>query len=185
MRLISDHVILERVRHKFLDWGTRVFSVSDLAALYSEMRSDSQLPRRFTKKAFLGFLVDVRELQEVRLKSPYGSLRRYAWGELSANEIALSLHGDSYLSHGTAARLHGLTDQKTSRTYVNKEQSPKARPRSLTQKAIDTAFSRKQRTSNYIVRYEKSDIMVITGEIHRASWSGTSRRHRSEQVGRD
>jgi len=109
-------------------------------------------------------MVDVHELKEILLKSPYGSLRRYAWGEVSAYLIALALQRDSYLSHGTAACLHGLTDRKTRRVYVNKEQSTKARPQSLTQHAIDAAFSRKQRTSNYIVRYEESEIVLIGGK---------------------
>ena len=143
---------------------TCVFSPAELFGLHSKMRSDSELPQRFTQKVFLEFLVGVHELKEILLESPYGLLRRYAWGDVSTYLIALALQKNSYLSHGTAACLHGLTDRKTCRIYVNKEQSMKPRSQSLTQHAIDAAFSRKQRTSNYVVRYEESEIVLISGK---------------------
>ena len=74
---------------------------------------------------------------------------RFASRLASRYQIALSIRSGSYLSHGTAASLHSLIDIDAAITYVNKEQSPKRSNSSLSQEAIDRAFLRFPRQSNY------------------------------------
>ena len=67
-----------------------------------------------------------KTLEEIRLTATYPfDSKRFHHGPFTNYELALSLRPDSYLSHGSAAFLHGLTDQEPEFIYVNKEQSPK------------------------------------------------------------
>jgi predicted transcriptional regulator of viral defense system len=85
-------------------------------------------------------------------------------GTLSDYELALSLKLHSYLSHGTAAYLHGLSDQESDIIYVKKEQSAKNQSGSLSQAGINRAFSSKQRQSAYIVTCNRAKIMLLSGK---------------------
>jgi predicted transcriptional regulator of viral defense system len=76
----------------------------------------------------------------------------------------VSLRKDAYISHGSAAYLHNLTDDEPNTTFVNKEQTPKPTYGSLTQEALTKAFSRKQRESNYVFKYGKASITLLSGK---------------------
>ena len=70
----------------------------------------------------------------------------------------------AYYSHGTAVFLHALTDQLPNVFSVNKEQSAKPTPRGLlSQRGIDLAFSRPQRQSTFVYRFEDSRYLVLSG----------------------
>jgi predicted transcriptional regulator of viral defense system len=75
-------------------------------------------------------------------------------GNPSSFEIGLSLRKDAYISHASAAFVHGLSDSLAV-LYINREQTPKDQSLELTQAGIDAAFSRSPRESN--LRYRSSD----------------------------
>jgi predicted transcriptional regulator of viral defense system len=80
--------------------------------------------------------------------------------------MGISLKRGSYLSHGTAVFLHGLTDLLPKVIYVNAEQSQKPAPSGpLTQPALDRAFSNNERRSNYIFHYRKTEFILISGKF--------------------
>lgn len=83
----------------------------------------------------------------------------------TAYHYAISLRGNAYLSHSSAVHLLGLTQQQPKTIYVNKEQSKKPPPEGeLSQEAIDRAFSRPQRRSNYVFRVEDTQIVLLSGK---------------------
>jgi predicted transcriptional regulator of viral defense system len=99
-------------------------------------------------EAMIDFLLAETPLRVVTLESEkYRSEERYAWGEPSPFEIALSLRPGSYLCHGTAAYLNGLLEAPPSTVHLSKEQSPKRQRGSLTQQALDRAFRCRPRQS--------------------------------------
>ncbi len=89
---------------------------------------------------------------------------RYAWGSPSGMHLALSLHRNAYLCHGTAVFLHALNVQVPATIYVNQEQSPKQRGSGrLSQEAIQRAFSRQQRQSKMLYQAEDIRILLLSG----------------------
>lgn len=71
----------------------------------------------------------------------------------------------AYLSHQTAASLHQLTPVPADTVYVNKEQTPKPAPRSpLTQAALDRAFRNQQRTSRYVLEFDRYRVVLLSGK---------------------
>jgi hypothetical protein len=95
--------------------------------------------------------------------SKYDAIIRYIRGEHSVEHLALSLQGESFLSHGTALAVHGIAPLGKV-IYVNHEQSPKNQSGEITQEGIKLAFRNKQRQSQYILSYRKIQYMLLSGK---------------------
>jgi hypothetical protein len=152
---------------RFLDEANKtVYTARELASVLEANRNFWRLTQRTTGDQFIEFLLNKAGLREIELKSEdYRSVYRYAWREPSRFEIGLSFKPNAYLSHGTAVFLHGLTEQIPTTIYVNHEQSPKPRSTStLSQEALDRAFSNQQRRSNYIFQYAGWQYQMISGK---------------------
>jgi len=150
----------------FDESSKRVYTKTDLGAILQQSRGFWRLTQSTRVDHFIDFLLDKSQLREIGLTSVgYPGFVRYAWGSVSAYQVALSVKPRSYLSHGTAISLHGLTDQIPKTIYVNQEQSPKPAPKGdLTQGAIDRAFANQQRRSAYILEYEQQRIVLLSGK---------------------
>jgi len=145
----------------------RVFRQSDIAALLSTHRGFWRLAQSTTREQFIKFLVERSELQVINLRPVDRSgseLVRYRRGLATPYEVALSIRPDSYLCHGTAVYIHGLTEQSPKTIYVNREQSTKPQGTALSQASINRAFSNKQRQSTYVFNYADSRIIVLSGK---------------------
>lgn len=104
-------------------------------------------------------------------KATSDSFIRYLFDSPSPYEIALGLKKGSYISHGSAVYLLGLNDQLTKTVYVNKEQSKKppnkaTAKNTMTQEAIDKAFSKEQRntSSRISLKDHDCDIVLLNGK---------------------
>lgn len=142
-----------------------VYSNRELAVTLAQNRDFWRLTQRTTVDQFIEFLLGKGGLRLIELKSQFGNIVRFAWGEPSRFEIGISIRPRPYLSHGTAVFLHGLNEQLPTTIHVNQEQSPKPRPTSsLTQEALSRAFSNEQRRSKYIYRYKDWQYQIISGK---------------------
>jgi len=144
----------------------RVYTKTDLASILSVNREYWRLTQGTSASYFISFLKERGKLKELHLRSTnYSGLVRYAWGDVSPYEVALATRPRSFLSHGTAVFLHGLTDQIPKTIYVNQEQTPKPQPSAkLSQESIDRAFSNRQRRSSYVLSYESWSIVLLSGK---------------------
>ncbi len=144
----------------------RVYTRSELASAFSQNKATWQLPDRMSVEEFLEYLVKRTDMRKLQLEGEAPHRDLYGWQDPSQYGVALALRPGSYLSHGTAVFLHGLTDQVPATIYANKEQRPKNQPqRDLTQEAIDKALSRPQRQSKNILRYNKWRIVLLNGKF--------------------
>jgi hypothetical protein len=116
--------------------------------------------------AIVDLLLTESRLRVVELTAnTYPPETRIVWGTPSPFELGLSLRSNSYLSHGTAAYLHGLLVDVPDAIHINKEQSPKDQAGTLTQPALDRAFSSRPRQSNLILSDENGRrFVVISGK---------------------
>jgi predicted transcriptional regulator of viral defense system len=145
----------------------KVYSQAQLAKILEEHRGNWRLAGRTTVAEFIAFLERQGNLKANEFRAPNYDRKtiRYSWGEASIYELAQSLQLRSYLSHGTAVALHGLTDLIPKTLYINVEQSPKPAPSGpLTQRGIDQAFARKQRQSNMIYEHNDWSVTIINGK---------------------
>jgi hypothetical protein len=143
----------------------KIYKGGELKLIFETRRSEWGLTTRTTYRDFIDFLLGEGKLRQVTVKcDPYTSVTRYVWGEASPYHIGLSIRRGAYLSHASALFLHGLTDQIPKSVYVNREQSQKPQSGTLTQAAIDRAFSHKQRRSKYIFSYGEWQIVLLSGK---------------------
>jgi hypothetical protein len=143
---------------------TKVFSEQQLSGLLLQNQESWNLPYSIRLNKFIDFLIGTELLKhQVLISKNYQSIERYLWRNPSAYAIALSIKNKSYLSHGSAVFLHGLTDLIPKTIFVNKEQSPKTKKGTLIQENIHRAFQGRQRQSQLIYDYEKFKITVISG----------------------
>lgn len=145
----------------------KVFTKADIAHILTEQRPFWRLAQRTTAQHFIEFLINHKRLTQAVFHSEAYKQKvvRYAWGKVSIHQLALSLRKDSYLSHGTAVFLHGLTDLIPKTIYLNAEQSVKpAAPGNLTQSSLDLAFSRAQRKSNLSYKHDAWTVTVVSGK---------------------
>ena len=154
-----------------------------MATILGENRDSWRLPSRLTVDRFIEFLSENGHLTRITFSpGAYPEIVRYAWGKCSPYQIGLSLRPRAYLCHATALFLHGLTDQLPKTIYVNSEQSPKPSGGSLSQEAIDRAFSREQRKSNYIFPYDSLQFVLLSGKSTGRLEVGTLRGPSGEEL---
>ena len=153
------------LRDIIADTPSRIFLPNQLKSLIDRFQRLKEAsvhePRDKVKKQLIrqGFV------RSIILKCGYGDMRRFVHGKVSPYQLALSIAPNVYLSHGTAASLHGLVTRGMNPIYVNKEQSPKyVTEQDLNQEAIDRAFARPQRVSNYELRYSVWRFVLLSGK---------------------
>lgn len=157
----------KQIERTFEAASARVFRAQDLTNILNDHRSEWRLPVGFGLKKFVEFLLESTELHEVELSAEHyeRAEKRYIWGQPSAYAVALSLRKGSYLTHGSAVFLHGLTDEIPKTVYLNYEQSAKlTHAGGLTQAGIDRAFANRQRQSKLTYVYDGYQIVMVNGK---------------------
>jgi hypothetical protein len=151
----------------FTKVGPKIYAKAELNQLLINRASEWRLAKTTNLSDFIAFLQKSGGIKtyEFRAEAYDRTIVRYAWGTVSSVAIALTLNPRGYLSHGSAVHLHNLTKWKPKTVYLNVEQSPKPVPRGgLTQSALDKAFAREQRQSNYTFRRDSDLITIIAGK---------------------
>lgn len=153
------------VRH-FDNLPSHVLKLKDIQAILASQRAFWRLAQNTTAQNFIGFLQSHAKLHEIEFAFPQRTERCYVWGEVPLLSILLSLRKDMYLSHYTAMRVHGLTEQSPTNLYLSEERSSPAQPRDrpqIGQAEIDEAFRRPPRVSHNWVEYAGRKIYLLNG----------------------
>jgi hypothetical protein len=143
----------------------KIFNSPELLKEFINNRERWQLKSSFRIENLIDFLLNESRLEKIELHSEhYQNVCRYSWGTPSIYALALSIKSNSFLTHGTAAFLHKLTDESPQIIYVNYEQTPKPQYGNLSQDGIHRAFSKQQRQTKLVYTFEDNSIVVINGK---------------------
>lgn len=157
--------LLEAVAYYWSISNRSIFTSTDISDLYKELKEKRKLPAKTPLSAFIELIVNEFDIQVIDLTFPNRTEKRYCRQGYSKYELAMSLRRGGYLSHGTAAFLHGLMDTEPSIIYLNYEQSPKPPSKGiLTQEGIDLAFNNKPRITNNKATLGKYEIYILNGK---------------------
>lgn len=146
---------------------TRLYRQRDIEVILNQGRQGWRLSTNTNTGHFIDFLIRREKLKAYEFPSPNGPTMVYSWGSVSLIEAALFLNLRSYLSHYTAMRVHGLTEQLPKTLYVTYEPASPLKPKAqgeLSQKAIDIAFSKPQRTSSSVAEVGTRRVQFISGK---------------------
>ena len=158
--------ILPTIRALFQNKNSGIYKESEINKLLRQAEKNWGKGQSLSAKNLIDRITSEPRLRKIILKSKkYENIIRYTYGKVSPYQIGLSLKPDSYLSHGTAAYLHGLAAQEPKIIYVNKEQSPKPSPAGpLSQEGIKRAFANKQKVSQYVFSHRGYSYTVLSGK---------------------
>ena len=150
----------------FFSQGPVILRPSDLAKAFVQNRSFWRLAQKTTLREFSNFMVEKSELRQITMTFPQQVVSGYTWGKIPLLETLLGLVKDSYYSHYTAIRIHGLTEQLPKTVYLSREkyrgESPQREDSPLyPQEKIDEAFQKPPRMSSNQVELEEEGIRVI------------------------
>lgn len=130
----------------------RILRSADVAKTFEKNRAFWRLAKSSSLRNFTEFLVEKTALKPVRFGFPQREVSGYTWGNVPLLEVLLGLVDNSYYSHYTAVRLHGLTEQVPKTVYLNQEKlsastNYSTHPELFSQDAIDGAFQKSPRVS--------------------------------------
>src|SRR5882724_9598516 len=151
----------------FDELSTRVHRLSDIRRYLSEQRAFWRLAQHTTANHLISFLIDSGKLSkfDFPFPPPYKREVRYVWGKTSIYQVMLSLNPTAYFSHYTALWFHGLTEQLPKTTYLSIELPQIGSvPGTLSQKAIDTAFHRRQRITKNVAETPDFRLCVLSAK---------------------
>jgi predicted transcriptional regulator of viral defense system len=163
------HSRIHIARNDILDYfdknEQKIYKLTELQSILSTQRSFWRLAQSMTTQKFISYLVTHAKLREIKFPLPHRQETRYVWGEVPLIEVVLSLKPNSYFSHYTAVRLHGLTEQVPKVIYLNHEQHLRSQTTGgLEQGRIDAAFKNKHRISNNVTQIDDVGICLINGK---------------------
>lgn len=141
----------------------RVFKQADIGQILAEQRGFWRLAQDTTVQGFIRFLTEHSKLRHIALPFPYRAEHRYTWGDVPLLEVLLTVKEQSYFTHYTAVRMHGLTEQVPKTIFINHEQRPHVRGTLTDQSALDRAFKAPARVSNNVIDYGDVRICLING----------------------
>lgn len=162
-------------QHELRAWlyGRQTLKPKELHVWFTQARDAGKLQRNVNFNGLMQLLEETCGVTPVVLRSEaigktsgqvYPEIRVLIHDRTSPFGLALGLRKGAYLSHGTAAHLHGLREAPTP-IYVNKEQSTKPPATgNLTQASLDRAFQNKARASNFEYAWGEHRIVILAGK---------------------
>lgn len=129
-----------------------LFRPRELSAIFKARRENWRLAKSMSLTEFTRFMLEKTDLRKVSYNFPNRMVSGYTWGDMPMLESLLGLVDGSYLSHFTAMRIHGLTEQLPKTVYVSKEKPKGSCSQTVgeifEQDAIDAAFKHQPRISH-------------------------------------
>jgi len=145
---------------------SHVLKLKEIRAILASQRTFWRLAQNTNAQDFIKFLQDHANLHHIEFAFPQRTEQCYVWGDVPLLSILLSLRKDIYLSHYTAMRVHGLTEQSPTTVYLSEERSspvqPLDRPQ-IGQTEIDESFRRPPRISHNWFEYAGKKIYLLNG----------------------
>lgn len=166
MRNTRFNIAKDDVVELFENYNIKTFRTADIKIILNTNRRFWRLGDSLSTSKFIQLLLEHTKLLKHELQFPREKIVIYSWSDISVFELALSIKGDSYLTHYTALFLHNLTEQIPKTVYVNLEQSEKPKSSSpLSQENINRAFASSQRVSKNIAILDDYQICRLNGKF--------------------
>lgn len=143
---------------------SHVLKLKEIRAILADQRTFWRLAQNTTAEQFIEFLEKHSKLKSLEFDFPQRVEKCYVWGDVPLLAVLLGLKKDLHLSHYTAVKMLGLTEQSPKSIYLTDERSSYSTEREpLSQSDIDQSFSRPERISQNWVEYEDRKIYLLNG----------------------
>lgn len=163
MRLSRIQIAKPDIVSFFETESKNVLKYKEIASILSSNRNFWRLAQSTSTQAFIKFLIESSKLKKFDFNFPYRPEPRYVWGDIPLLEVLLTIKKNSYFTHYTAMRMHGLTEQIPKTIYINHEQPARPQNSHLEQKSIDAAFRNNPRVSKNFIELGSNRICMVNG----------------------
>lgn len=151
-----------------LEKRRKAYTTNDLQSIFHSNKDEWRLSARTTYTKFLSYLVEKKQLLEVKKLIHIGSGSEkliYTIEGANKYDIISVIKKGGYLSYLTALVVHELTLQIPKTIYISEEiHDTYLNENVLTQKSIDRVFSKEQRTTTNIYKDEISNERYVLVE---------------------
>lgn len=152
----------------FDGYRLKSFNYSKIRDIVNEKRSEWQISQNRSLKNILNYLIKKKVLFSNTVINPENEQNQiYTWKTKDDYSIITGIKTEGYFAFYTAAYFHELTLQIPKTFYINRERSYDLAPptnNSLSQAGIDKAFSKPQRRSKTVYRYNDKKIIFTNGK---------------------
>jgi hypothetical protein len=151
----------------------RVYSHKDISDIFYKKKQEWELPEKMYARDFIEQLEKYLDLKKLEISAvgtqhyTKDNLIKYVFGEISPFEAALCIRANTHLSHYSSMFLMGLTEQLPKTIYVTFEQTEKSdrSTTTISQDAIDSAFSNPQREPAHYYEYLDYKIILLNSKF--------------------
>jgi hypothetical protein len=156
---------VQRLPRYFSRLSQRVFCKEELETLIIDFASAINEPLRDDASLYITYLVEQNIIIETKIEGEKRTIKRYLIGDPSPYEIGTSLQSHGYISHLSAAYIHGLIEKDSSLIYVSEEGSQRQKINSeLCQENIDNAFKKPQRQSSAQMTWNEYKFLLLNSQ---------------------
>jgi hypothetical protein len=142
----------------------KIYTAHELGQIIADFAQAVLYHEVVSPEAYIDYLVYHGKISRIVMTGANSSAIRFSTGNFSRYELALSIKGGSYFSHGTAAYFQGLCDKTPTTVYLSVEGKPReTADQKLEQSSIDRVFDKPQRQSSNGYNWEGHDFLLMTG----------------------
>ncbi len=159
----------ETIERYFDKSPRKAFTEKSLEIIFNEQRDSWKVPDSKRSINFLAYLKQNSLLKTWKFYCGESNKETivYSWKTSDELTVISGLKSRAYLTHYTAAFIHGLTEQVPKTYYLNVEHSGHMAQKSsqLMQDAVDKAFSKEQRKAGEQCRFNLLNIILLNGQF--------------------
>jgi len=141
----------------------QTYTATQLNKLHSKLKQNRYIAQAMPFTTFLQKLIKLQKKQiNITMNNKYLSIYSYD-DEVSETKMLLGFRKKSFYSMSSVLNLLGLSDFRENFIFLSQELPNKnLQKNSLSQIAIDTAFSKKYRRTQMIGKYKEKNIIFLT-----------------------
>lgn len=157
--------IVKKIPRHLSTLPSKVFSEAELSRVIYDFARAINDPLHTSPEDYIEYLVKYNKLRHIQIKGTQNTFERYLIGSPSIEEIGVSLKPEAYISHLTAAYIHGLVKYNPPVIYISVEASKRSKQEMrLKQEAIDAAFQKQQRHSAAQFDWDGNRFLLLTSQ---------------------
>jgi hypothetical protein len=141
----------------------KVFTTKQFGNIILDLAKAIRYHEKVEPDAYIDFMVERKMIDRIVIEGRRNNTVRVLTDKVALYDIALTLIPRAYLSHHSAAFLHGLTTEEPPLVYISAESNPTEKSTwEIDQDRIDHTFEQPQRTSNNVYHWNDQAFLALT-----------------------
>lgn len=129
------------------------------------LKENKWVPKYMSPEETVKNILSEKIIEKSLLKGKTNHIERFATGEYTTIELAITLLNRSWFSHYSAFEIHRLVENNLSKIYITQEQSPKVfQNMDLVHDVVEKVFEKEQRPLTQISKFKNKEYCLLKGK---------------------